>query len=99
MRDDPPARLRDGLERYLRHLGAPPVQVLTKLHDRWPEVVGPMLAERSRPVELVNGVLVVACEDASWASQLSWMETQIRQRCGSLFNGLSVSRVNVRVDR
>jgi predicted nucleic acid-binding Zn ribbon protein len=96
---EPPARLGDSLNRFLRYLGAPPAQALSTLHDRWPEVVGPMLAERSRPVEVLDGVLIIACEDASWASQLSWMDAQIKQRCSQLFDGLSVARVTVRVDR
>ena len=94
-----PALLGQSLERFLRHLGAPPVQVLTSLRDRWPEVVGPVLAQGSRPIELVDGVLVVGCTDPSWASQLAWMETQIKQRCAALFDGLVVGRVTVRVDR
>lgn len=96
---EPPARLGDSLERFLRHLGAPPVQALTSLHDRWPEVVGPVLAEGSRPIEIIDGVLVVGCTDPSWASQLSWMETQIKQRCAMLFDGLAIVRITVRVDR
>ncbi|MDA3038449.1 MAG: DUF721 domain-containing protein [Actinomycetota bacterium] len=94
-----PGTLGQNLERFLRHLGAPPVQALTSLHDRWPEVVGPVLAKGSRPIELVDGILIVGCADPSWASQLAWMETQIKQRCAALFDGLVVVRISVRVDR
>jgi predicted nucleic acid-binding Zn ribbon protein len=96
---DYPTPLGDGLGRFLRLLGAPPVHTVATLNDRWPEVVGPLMASRSRPVEVRNGVLVIACEDPSWASQLGWMDQQVKQRCAQLFDGLAVTRIRVRVDR
>ena len=92
-------RLADGLERYVRNLGAPPISILTQLEDRWPEIVGPGLAVSTRPVELTNGVLTIACADGAGASQVGWMETQIIQRFGSTFNTNIVERVISRVDR
>ena len=93
------ARLSDGLEQYVHHLGAPPISILTQLEDRWPELVGPGLSTSTRPVELVNGVLTVACTDSAAASQIGWMETQIIQRFTSTFNTNIVERVVSRVDR
>lgn len=99
----PPTRLSSSLERLVRNLGAPPISVLTQLESRWPDIVGPGLAASTRPVELVDGVLTVACEDSTWASQISWMEGQIKQRYAAVFadesDQGSVERVAVRVDR
>lgn len=91
-------RLRDSLERFVDHLGAPPISILTQLHDRWPELVGPGLAAATRPVELRDGVLTVACADAAWASQIGWMETQIIRRFETTFGSETVQRVRTRVD-
>lgn len=93
------ARLADGLERYVRNLGAPPISILTQLEDRWPEIVGPGLSTSTRPAELVNGVLTIACTDTAGASQIGWMETQIVKRFASTFNTNIVERVVSRVDR
>jgi hypothetical protein len=92
-------RLADGLERFVRNLGAPPISILTQLEDRWPELVGPGLASTCRPVELVDGTLTVACTDPASASQIGWMEAQIIQRFTSTFNANLVQRVLARVDR
>ena len=92
------ARLADGLERYVRNLGAPPISILTQLEDRWPEIVGPGLSTSTRPVELLNGVLTIACADSAGASQIGWMESQIVRRFGSTFNTNIVERVIGRVD-
>ena len=89
--------LADSLDRFVRNLGAPPVSVLTQLDDRWPELVGPGLASATRPVELIDGVLTVACHDSAWASQISWMEGQIKKRFDAIFGSGLVKRVVARV--
>ncbi|MGI9616469.1 MAG: DUF721 domain-containing protein [Acidimicrobiales bacterium] len=92
-----PRHLRQGLEQYLRHLGAPPVSVLTELEKRWPDCVGPALAGASRPIDFVDGTLVVSCDDAAWAAQIGWMEAQIIDRFRAMFPDATLSRVTTRV--
>ena len=92
-----PTPLGKTLEQFLHHLGAPPVRTLSNLSREWPEVVGPTLAQHSKPTDVIDGVLSIICDDASWASQLNWMDHQIKQRCAAIFDGLEVSRVQVRV--
>ena len=94
-----PVELRDSLERLFHNLGAPPVSVVTGLQERWPDLVGPTLADNTRPVELVDGVLTVACTDGAWAAQMQWMEAQITARFDEVFGPGRVQRVAVRVDR
>ena len=96
---DEPRPLRQGLELYLKHLGAPPVDVLTELANRWGELVGPALVEATRPIELIEGVLVVGCEDPAWASQIGWMENQIKDRFAEVFPGVKLSRIAARTLR
>ncbi len=91
-------KLNESLERFVDHLGAPPISILSQLHDRWPELVGPGLAASTRPVELLDGVLIVACTDAAWASQIGWMEAQIVRRFEATFGSGTVERVKARVD-
>jgi predicted nucleic acid-binding Zn ribbon protein len=91
-----PEHVRRGLELFLKHLGAPPVNVITELSDRWVDVVGPALADATRPVELVDGVLAVSCDDPAWAAQVRWMEQQIIDRFTALFPDLTLSRVTTK---
>ncbi len=67
----------ESVERFLRNMGGPPLNVLASLESRWPEIVGPLLAEPTRPIELVDRTLVIGCSDGSWASQVKWMQAQI----------------------
>lgn len=94
-----PPKLGATLERFLSQMGAPPVQTLGDLQQRWSEIVGPALSEHSRPISVVDGVLTVACGDASWASQIGWMDHQIKDRCLTVYDGLVITRIHVRVGR
>lgn len=94
-----PRPLREPLERLIGNLGAPPVSVLTRLRERWPDLVGEGLAETTRPTGLVDGVLTVACADGVWAAQIAWSEGQIRQRFDEIFGAGQLERVVTRVDR
>jgi predicted nucleic acid-binding Zn ribbon protein len=95
--EEEPVPLRQGLERFFRHLGAPPVDVVTELTNRWGDIVGPALAGPTRPAELVDGVLTVACSDPAWASQVMWMEAQIKQRFAAAFPSYALTKVVTRV--
>lgn len=92
-----PSPVGETLERYLASLGAPPIRTLTSLESAWPEAVGPALADPTRPVELVDGVLVVACDDASWAAQIQWSEGQVIERLRSLLPDAEIRRLRTRV--
>ena len=94
--EDEPVPVREGLERFFRFLGAPPIDVVTRLADRWSDVVGPALAGPTRPLELIDGVLVVVCVDPAWAAQVTWMEAQIKQRFTQVFPGMTLKRVLAR---
>lgn len=96
---DEPTPLGDSLERFVRNLGAPPIRVLSQLEERWSEVVGPALSTTTRPLELVDGVLTIGCEDAAWAAQVGWMEGQIIERFQVVFDSDPLKRVATRVDR
>ncbi len=96
---DDPGKIGPALERFLALMGAPLVSTLTELTAAWPEIVGPALAGPTRPVEVVDGVLVVACSDASWASQIGWMDAQIKERFAARFPDETLRRVQTRIDR
>ena len=98
-----PTKLGRTLERLVRNLGAPPISILGQMQDRWPDLVGPALSASTRPIELVDGVLAVGCDDAAIAAQIGWMEGQIKQRFDAVFGSAEtdglVRRVVTRVDR
>ena len=92
-----PQLLRESLEQFLKNLGAPPLDVVSELQQQWPSVVGPVLAEQTRPTQMTDGVLVVMCDDGAWASQIGWSQADIKRRFQQLFPQLDVSRVVARI--
>jgi predicted nucleic acid-binding Zn ribbon protein len=65
-----------------------------RLHEAWPSIVGPQLADRSRPGRLRGGVLQVVVEAPRWATQLQYMTEQLAGRVVAE-TGLPVREVRV----
>lgn len=92
-----PTPLAESLQRFLAHLGAPPVDVIVQLEKRWGDIIGPVLAKETEPIQLIDGELLVACNDGVWASQVSWSSPQIIERFTQLFPQVEVISVKTRL--
>ena len=44
---------------------------------RWPELVGDVIADHTRPARITDGELVIEAESLAWVSELSWMGEEI----------------------
>lgn len=69
-----------------------------RLHEAWPDIVGPQLAERSRPGRLRGGILQVVVEAPRWATQLQYMTDQLAGRVAAE-TGFEVREVTIVVGR
>lgn len=76
-RNGDPVRLDQSLGRLVRTLGWADRAEAVGVLARWDDIVGPDIAARARPVSLDGGVLTIAVDDPTWASQLGWMERQL----------------------
>lgn len=47
---------------------------------RWPEVVGPQIAEHCTPLTFEEGALVVQADSTAWATQLRLLLPQLERR-------------------
>jgi len=87
------------LDRLMRHLGAPKVETVRSLFDRWPDAVGEQVASQASPVSLKDGVLVVGVDDPAWATQLRFLESELLERLAAEFGPGEVTSIEVRVRR
>ena len=94
-----PRPVADSLAGLARRLGAPAPAVLGVVFARWEEAVGPALAARTRPVSLVDGVLVVAVTEPAWATHVRYLAPSLTARLAELAGTDAVTRVEVRVSR
>lgn len=53
---------------------------LARIQRAWSSAVGPAIAAAARPVAVVDGVLHVACEEATWAHEIQMLEATVVAR-------------------
>jgi predicted nucleic acid-binding Zn ribbon protein len=94
-----PTPLTDGLDRVLASLGAPPVDALTTICDRWVDLVGPQAAEALVPVAVEHGRVVATAASGVWASQAKWLEPALVARAAELLGEGVVEGLVVRTRR
>jgi predicted nucleic acid-binding Zn ribbon protein len=94
-----PKSIKASLDRVARSLGGPDAGSLSGLFGRWAEIVGPQLAAHARPLSLSSGVLVVAVTEPGWATQLTYLESELLGRFRDALGEGVVERVEVRLRR
>jgi predicted nucleic acid-binding Zn ribbon protein len=63
---------------------------------RWAEIVGPELAEHTRPESLADGELTVTADSTAWATQVRLLAAHLVRRLNDELTDGSVQRVRVR---
>lgn len=62
---------------------------------RWPELVGPEIADHCRPVSLRDGELVLEAESTAWATQLRTLQRRLLARLAESVGPDVVRRIRV----
>jgi predicted nucleic acid-binding Zn ribbon protein len=62
---------------------------------RWPQIVGPELAEHTAPQTFEDGVLVVAADSTNWATQVRLLASNLVKRLNEDLGHGTVQRVKV----
>ena len=92
-----PRPLNQSLDRVTRSLGGPEAAVLAAVFGRWEDIVGSAVAAHSWPVSLAEGTLLVAVDQPGWATELSYLEGDLRRRITEVSGADVVRRVRVSV--
>jgi predicted nucleic acid-binding Zn ribbon protein len=99
MSHDEPRSLRDALAGVSRELGLPDPDRLATVLAAWPRIVGDELAAHARVQSVRDGVLVVAVDAPAFATQLRYLETDVRDGCARHVGDGVVRSLRVVVDR
>jgi predicted nucleic acid-binding Zn ribbon protein len=91
-----PVRLGDSLDRVISRLG-PDRAALVELARCWPDIVGVTVAAHSRPSSLTSGVLDIVVREPGWATELRYLEADLKRRVSEALGPGLVTRVTVRV--
>jgi predicted nucleic acid-binding Zn ribbon protein len=92
-----PRPLGESLDRVTRSLGGPDAAALSVIFGRWDEVVGAHVAAHAWPLALSEGTLSIAVDQPGWATQLTYLESDLRRRANDLAGPGVVRRVRVSV--
>ncbi|HUP75004.1 MAG TPA: DUF721 domain-containing protein [Acidimicrobiales bacterium] len=96
-RDEEPAPIGASLDRVLGYLKAPAARTVKTVFSEWPVLAGPQLAAHAQPIALRDGELVVEVDDPAWASQLRWLEPELRVRLEALPGRPKIDRIRFRL--
>ena len=66
---------------------------------RWPELVGPAIAEHARPLSLKNGILTIGVDQPGWATQLRYLGATLLDQLAAAIGDGVITRLEVRVTR
>lgn len=95
----PPSEVAGLLDRVVRGMGAPGTDAVELVFNRWSDVVGGVLASRTRPVSLDQATLVLSADDPAVVSHVRWLEQDLLGRLEELLGHGRVTAVEVRVAR
>lgn len=83
------------LERIMKQRGWQKPAAEAKVFGAWEKVVGPDIAEHSRPIKLDAGVLTVEAESTAWATQLRLLAGNLLKRIAAEVGHNVVTKLNI----
>jgi predicted nucleic acid-binding Zn ribbon protein len=100
-KQDPPEpkSIKASLDKVARSLGGPDAGSLSGVFGHWADIVGPQLAAHARPLSLSAGVLVVGVTEPAWATEMTYLNSELLRRFGEALGEGVVQRVEVRLRR
>ncbi len=93
------ARVGDILPRVLELLGLDNRFEEVKLMRGWAEVVGPVIAQKSRPRMLKDGILIIEVENSVWMQELWFHQKQIIERIKKEYPKVDVKGIRLEIER
>jgi predicted nucleic acid-binding Zn ribbon protein len=90
-------RVDDCIKSVLAVAGDDPEVQLIFLRELWPQIVGPGVAENTRPVGLAGRTLEISAADPVWAGQLKDLEDPIVRSVNRFWGRRVVERIRARL--
>jgi len=93
------ARVGEILPRVLELMGLDNRFEEVKLMQGWAEVVGPVVAKKSRPRMLKNGILFIEVENSVWMQELWFHQKQIIERIRKQYPKVEIKGIRLEIER
>lgn len=82
------------LARTLERRGLGRVVLLSRLHQHWPEIVGPQLAKVTQPEGVRSRMLLITVTDAIWLQQIKFYQSQLLQNIRRVLGDVPIHRLH-----
>ena len=96
---DGPQRVGKGIDRVMKHLDAPKVDVVETVFSEWSTLAGEVIGAHTRPQKITNGVLHLEVDDPAWASEMKWMSEELLRRISSRLESDEITEIQVHLAR
>ena len=83
-------------EQLRRHVPLKTIH-LERLEQRWPQLVTPRIAKRTRPVKLLGRLLVVVVHDNQWLHELRYLRQDILERLAQELPDLQIEALELKL--
>jgi predicted nucleic acid-binding Zn ribbon protein len=94
--DRDPQLLGDTVDRLVAERGWETDSAVGAVMGRWPQIVGPEVAEHVAPVAFADGALVLAADSSAWATQMRLLAPTLLARLATELGAGTVTSVDVR---
>lgn len=68
---------------------------IAKLRSSWHKVVGESIAKQCEISQVVNGVLIVRAQSTVWATQLSYLIPQLKEKINNNLENIEIKEIKV----
>ncbi|MCX5774235.1 MAG: DUF721 domain-containing protein [Fusobacteria bacterium] len=72
--------------------------LLERVRNRWPEIIGTVLASKSYPIFIKDKKLKIAAENSAWITQLNFLKNTIKDKINTAFNDFIVDKIDFVID-
>jgi hypothetical protein len=93
------ARAGEVMDRVLDHPKIRERLLHDRVFRRWPQIVGPGMLDKCRPVKIKRHTLYLEVKNSSWAHQLIYLQEEIISRVNRLAGVALISAIHCRVAR
>ena len=90
-----PKLLGDQLDQFVVERGWVVDVAVGAVIGRWPQIVGPEIAQHCAPVDFVDGVLTVRADSTAWATQLRLLSSSLLTRLAEDVGEGTVAEIRV----
>lgn len=75
-----PKPIMEVLKATLDKLKLTPILKRHEVFENWAAIAGPQIAERSRPIKIQGGILIIEVDHPTWVQELNFLKPRLLEK-------------------